>query len=62
MINNIDARHAACLVYALEARNDRQLQSDISYVASELELDDELDVYAALDDLMGAMYELEAAL
>lgn len=57
-------RHAACLVFALKGRTDRQVQDDVAYVAGELDLDDseQLDVFAALDDLCTAREELHIAI
>lgn len=54
-------RFAACLVYALAAPTDRRLQADVSYVAGELGIADELDVYDALDELAFAVELLEQA-
>lgn len=51
----ITVRHAACLVYAFKPRNDRHLVSDVSFAAREMSVDDELDVYPALDDLVAYM-------
>lgn len=49
---DIRARHAACLAYALRPMTDAQLQADIAWLSSELGIEDELDVFEALDDLM----------
>lgn len=54
-------RFAACLVYALKGRDDRQIQADVSYVSSELGVADELDVFEALDELAFAVETLEQA-
>lgn len=52
--HSLAARHAACLVYALAPATDRQLQDDVAYVAGETGVEDQLDVFDALDDLMFA--------
>ncbi len=55
------ARQAACLVYAFNGRTDAQIQLDVAFAADVCGIGDELDVFAALDDLVGAVETLEIA-